>query len=179
MPHFLRFLPATVLACALGAAMSAHAVEATPLDAKLKRLAGLLGDSYATAYPELAQVQTIEGPNKRKFAVALFSIESYGGGNNHRQYLAVFEDEEDESGPRKHFMLRDVVLVGAKGWRAIRELKVETQVDEASGKTALLIPALVNQPNDSANAPSGRATIKLELGRGTHDLQVYQWGAPQ
>ncbi len=178
MPHFFRFLPSAVLACALGAAMPAYAVEASQLDAQLKRLAGLLGDSYATAYPELAQVQTIEGPHGRKLAIALFTIESYGGGNNHRQHLAVFEEENDESGPRNHFMLRDVVLIGAKGWRAIRELKAQARVDEAAGKTTLLIPALANMPTDALNFPSRKTTITLEIGRNGRDLQEYNREAP-
>lgn len=170
--HFFRLVPAAVLACALGAAAPASAVEATPLDAQLKRLAGLLGDSYASAYPEAARIQQVPRPDGGRLAVALFTIEAYGGGNNHRQYLAVFEEEIDESGPRGHFMLLGVAQVGAKGWRAVRDLKVDAGFD-AAGRTLLAIPAFANMPSDALNFPSRATTIHLVLDRaGLAEVQV-------
>ena len=157
--------------CAACLAVPAHAVEPTPLDAQIKRLAGLLGDSYATAYPESAMVQTLSLPQGRTLAVAVFTIESFGGGNNHRQYLAVFEQERNEAGPMEHFSMLDVVLIGAKGWRAIPALKVDSRVDEQSGKVLLAIPALANLPSDALNFPSRTTTIRLELDRDLRELK--------
>ncbi len=162
---FRRLLPAAVLACTACLAMPAQAVQPMPLEAQLKRLAGLLGDSYATPYPEQAQLQSFSGPHGEKLVLALFTIEAYGGGNNHRQYLAVFEDEADESGPRGHHMLRGVTQVGAKGWRAVRTLQAEARFDKESGTAQFLVPAIVNTPSDAANFPSKPASIRLLLDR--------------
>jgi hypothetical protein len=168
---FRRSLSTLVLACAAGVALPAHAVEATPLDAQIKRLAGLLGDSYARAYPDSAMVQTLSLPQGRTLAVAVFTIESFGGGNNHRQYLARFEQDRNEAGPIDHFALLDVMLIGAKGWRAIPALKVESRVDAKTGKVLLAIPAMANTENDALNFPSRKTTIRLELDRELRELK--------
>ncbi|RZA32539.1 MAG: hypothetical protein EOP92_25500 [Lysobacteraceae bacterium] len=158
-----RLLPTASLA---GACLApAHAVEPALLDAQLKRLAALLGDSYATAYPERAQVQTFSRPAGQNLSLALFTIEAYGGGNNHRQYLAVFEEDVDETGRRGHFMLRGVTQVGAKGWRAVPVMQAEARFDEASGTAHFVVPALVNAPGDAANFPSKKVDIRLVLDR--------------
>lgn len=168
---FRRFLNPLVLAGAACLAAPAHAVEPTPLDAQIKRLAGLLGDSYATAHPEGAMVQTLNLPQGRTLAVAVFTIESFGGGNNHRQYLALFEQDRNEQGPLDHFSMLDVMLIGAKGWRAVPALKVESRVDEKTGKVVLAIPAMANLPNDALNFPSRKTTIRLELDRELRELK--------
>jgi len=168
---FRRFLNPLVLACAACLAAPAHAVEPTPLEAQIKRLAGLLGDSHATAYPESAMVQTVSLPQGRTLAVAVFTIESFGGGNNHRQYLALFEQDRNEQGPLDHFSMLDVMLIGAKGWRAIPALKVDSRVDENTGKVLLAIPAMVNTPSDALNFPSRKATILLEFDRELRELK--------
>lgn len=165
-----RLLPTAVLACAASLALPVHAVQPTPLDAQLKRLAGLLGDSYATAYPEATQVQNVSGPDGQKLVLALFTIEAFGGGNNHRQYLAVFEEEVDESGPRGHLMLHGVTQVGAKGWRAVPKLQAEARFDRQSGKTHFVLPALANDAADAPNFPSRKTSIHLLLDRGLGEV---------
>lgn len=166
MPFPTRSLCTTVLAAALLAALPARAVQPTPLEAQLARLAGLLGDSYATVYPAATQLQKLSGPHGQKLVLALFTIEAYGGGNNHRQYLALFEEEVDDSGPRGHVMLRGVTQVGAKGWRAVHKLQAEARFYQASGTARFVVPALVNTPSDAASFPSRPAAIRLVLDRG-------------
>lgn len=168
---FRRSMSTLVLACSVFLAAPANAVEPTPLEAQIKRLAGLLGDTYARAYPESAMVQTLSLPQGRTLAVAVFTIESFGGGNNHRQYLALFEQDRNEAGPLEHFSMLDVMLIGAKGWRAIPALKVESRVEEKTGKLLLAIPALANQPQDALNFPSRNTTIRLEFDRDLRELK--------
>lgn len=160
-----RFLPAAILACAACLAAPVHAVQPTRLDAQLERLIGLLGDSYATAEPRSALVQAISLPDGRALTLAAVTISHYGGGTNHRQYLALFEQDRDEKGPREHFTLLDVMQVGAKGSRMIRELKADARLDARTGKIHLRIPALANTPADALHAPSRPTAIALEYDR--------------
>lgn len=166
MPFRLRsHAGALALACTVCLAVPGHAAPPPLMAPQIERLVALLGDSYAKGYPQAAMVQAVSLPDGRKLAVAVFTIEAYGGGNNHRQYLALFEDEADESGPRDHYLLLDVMQIGAKGWRAIPQLQVETRVDASSGKLQFLIPALANLPGDALNFPSKKTLIRLTFDR--------------
>lgn len=166
-----RLLSTAFLASAACLAAPAHAVQPA-LETQLERLAGLLGDSHATAYPQAAQVQKLSGAYGQQLVLALFTIEAYGGGNNHRQYMAVFEEEIDESGPRGHLMLRGVTQVGAKGWRAVTKLQAEARVEGQSGRTRILVPAFANTAGDAANFPSRKTTIHLLLDRNLGEVQA-------
>ena len=165
MPFLTRLIPAMLVASALCAASPAQAVQPAPLGLQLERLAGLLGDSHATAAPERAMLQAVNLPNGRALTLAVLALSSYGGGTNHRQYLAVFEQDRDERGPRGHFTLQDVILIGEKGWRAVRELKAKARADDQTGHVHLLLPALVNVPGDALHTPSKPQQIHLVLGR--------------
>lgn len=172
MPFPARFVTTTVLAAALFAAAPAHAVQPAPLDTQIARLVGLLGDSYAEADPKSALVQTLGLPHGRTLTLAAITISHYDGGTNHRQYLALFEQDRDDSGPREHFTLLDVMQVGAKGWRMVRELKAEVRVDEQSGKIRLRLPVLVNTPSDALHSPSGKGSVQLEFGRELREVDA-------
>lgn len=165
-----RSLPAALLACAACLAVPAHAVQPAPLDIQVERLVGLLGDSHAEADPKSALVQTIGLPQGRTLKLVAVTISHYGGGTNHRQYLALFEQERDDGGLREHHTLLDVMQVGAKGWRMVRELKAEARVDGQTGKVHLRLPVLVNAPSDALHAPSRKATIQLEFDRELREL---------
>lgn len=147
------------------AAVPAHAATAVPkpLLAQLERLVELLRDSYATGYPEATMVQMVSPSKDRKLALAVFTIEAFGGGNNHQQFFAVFEHELDKAGRREHYTLVDVMPIGAKGWRAIMELKAKMVTSEGSREVQFLIPALEVGPGDALNFPSRESTIKLVL----------------
>jgi hypothetical protein len=156
---------ALVLACAFCMAGPARAAPPPQLEPQIERLVALLGDSYARGYPKTTMVQAVGLPDGRKLALAIFTIEAYGGGNNHRQYIAVFEDEVDESGPRNHFTLLDVMQIGGKGWRAVPELRAEVQAEDETGPVRFAIPALVNTPGDALNFPSRKSIIRLVFDR--------------
>jgi hypothetical protein len=157
---------ALLLSLALVAA-PAHAATAVPkpLLAQVARLVELLRDSYATGYPEATMVQMVSPSQDRKLALAVFTIEAFGGGNNHQQFLAVFEHELDKAGHREHYTLVDVMPIGAKGWRAIMELKAKMVTSKDSQELQFLIPALEVGPGDALNFPSRESTIRLVLNK--------------
>jgi hypothetical protein len=160
------FRPAALLLCLTLAASTAHAAPPAPkpLVAQVERLVELLRDSYATGYPEATMVQMVSPAKGRKLALAVFTIEAFGGGNNHQQFFAVFEHELDKAEKREHYTLIDVMPIGGKGWRAIMDLKAKTQTSKNSREIQFLIPALEVGPDDAPNFPSRKATIKLVLG---------------
>ena len=170
MPYPVRFVATTILAAASSAVAPVHAVQPAPLDTQVERLVGLLGDSHAEADPKSALVQTIGLPQGRTLKLVAVTLSHYGGGTNHRQYLALFEQERDEKGLRGHHTLLDVMQVGAKGWRMVRELKAEARVDGQTGKVHLRLPVLVNAPSEALHAPIRKATIQLEFDRELREL---------
>jgi hypothetical protein len=90
----MRFItPGVVL---LGFCASAVADGTSDASAAINRdvesLVQLLGDGVSVGYPEFRSISfgKILG-SEREDAVALFSIEGFGGGNGHFEYLAIFE----------------------------------------------------------------------------------------
>lgn len=160
-----RLCAAALLLSFTLAAVPAHAAAALPkpLVAQVERLVELLRDSYATGYPEATMVQMVSPSKGRNLALAVFTIEAFGGGNNHQQYFAVFEHELDKVEKREHYTLIDVMPIAGKGWRAIMELKAKTLTSKNSREIQFLIPALEVGPEDAPNFPSRKSTIKLVL----------------
>ncbi len=159
-----QLLAATILSCMLCTASAAPGAPPKLLTAQVQRLVDLMRDSYATGYPEATLVQMVSPSKGRNLALAVFTIEAFGGGNNHQQFFAVFEHEVDRAEQREHYRLIDVMPIGGKGWRAIMELKAKTQTSKNSQEVQFLIPALEVGPDDAPNFPSRNATIKLVLG---------------
>lgn len=159
-----QLFAATILSCLLCTASAAPSAPPTLLTAQVQRLVDLMRDSYATGYPEATLVQMVSPSKGRNLALTVFTIEAFGGGNNHQQFFAVFEHEVDEAEKREHYRLIDVMPIGGKGWRAVMELKARTQAGKNAGEVQFLIPALEVGPGDAPNFPSRKATIKLVLG---------------
>ncbi len=159
-------LQAAALLVSLSLVAAAPAAAAPPklLTAQVERLVELLRDSYATGYPEATMVQMASPSKDRHLALAVFTIEAFGGGNNHQQFFAVFEHEVDKAGKREHYTLVDVMPIGGKGWRAIMELKAKVTKSKNGGEIQILIPALDVGPGDAPNFPSQKSTIQLVLG---------------
>ncbi|MGX9217894.1 hypothetical protein ACWV27_05755 [Massilia varians] len=164
--HKLLRTAALLLSLTL-AGVPAHAATPVPkpLLAQVARLVELLRDNYATGYPEATMVQMVSPSQDRKLALAVFTIEAYGGGNNHQQFFAVFEHELDKAGHGEHYTLVEVMSIGAKGWRAIMELKAKVVTGTDSQEVQFLIPAREVGPGDALNFPSRESTIKLVLNK--------------
>jgi hypothetical protein len=160
-----------ILAAVLAlAASQSVATSPTPppkaLQEQVGRLVELLRDSHATGYPAATLTQTVDIQQGRKLVITVFTIEAYGGGNNHTQFLALFEREPEQSAKREHYTLLDVMPIGGKGGRAVHTLKLTATHDAASGRTTLLLPVLEPAPGDALNFPSRPATVRLVLEHG-------------
>jgi len=133
---------------------------------QIQRLVELKRDSYASEYPEARMVQTLQqnlGSNDTfKITLVVFTIEGFGGGNNHTQFLAAFSPEKTEEG-KIYFTLLDVIPIAGKGSRAIEKLNAKMIYDQKSGDTNFSIDALENTDGDGANFPSKKTSINLLL----------------
>src|SRR5262249_55762945 len=89
---FVAFLS---LVCALGTALAAGPPLAEKsLLVQVQRLTELLRDSHAVGYPKATMAQAIDLRGGRQLVLAVFTVEGFGGGNNHSQFLAAFDADE-------------------------------------------------------------------------------------
>ncbi|MCP1645303.1 hypothetical protein [Pseudomonas citronellolis] len=158
----LRLLPASLLlVCTL-----THAANPEPIPKSLEeqvgRLVELIRDSYATGYPEAAQVQTLKTGKDRQVTLAVFIIEGFGLGNNYSQYLAAFSSDANEEG-KVHYSLLDVIKIGAGGWRSIEKLDAKLISNLANEQVLIDIPVMENTSGDATNFPSRAGVIHLSL----------------
>jgi hypothetical protein len=162
-------MSARFLLCVLGlVAVPSIAAEADlpqPLVAQIERTVQLLRDSYATEYPDARMVQRTRGQNDEPVTLVVFTIEGFGGGNNHAQYLAAFEAETDREG-EPHYRLLDVIPIGGKGWRAVEALNARTTHDPRSQETVFTLDVMENGPDDAMNSPSIKAVVLVKLKKG-------------
>ncbi|MCC6075212.1 hypothetical protein ACFPTX_01160 [Pseudomonas sp. GCM10022188] len=133
-----------------------------PLQAQVQRLVELLRDPYAMGYPEATIFQTIDLDPTQKIALVIFTIEGFGGGNNHTQYLAAFNIQSNEQGT-DHYSMIDVIPVGGKGWRGIENLNAKFRRDDTSGEVVFKISALEVTGEDALNFPSKKIKINIIL----------------
>lgn len=153
-------LPALLLFVCL----SPLAVAAPPpalLD-QVQRLGVLLGDGYAEWYREATDVQTLKLDADRMLELVLFTLEGFGGGNSHVQYLAAFQPGEDSSGQPYHTLV-DVIAIGGKGWRAIDRLAARAARGRSPGEIVLTLPAKFVGPDDAPNFPGRAGSVRLAL----------------
>jgi hypothetical protein len=132
-----------------------------PLLAQIERLVDLLRDGKAVGYPNATMAQAIDLRAERQLVLSIFTVEGFGGGNNHSQYLAAFETDVDAKPP--HYTLLDVIHIGGKGWRGIERLNARVSQPPKSGDTSIEIDALEVGPEDPPNFPSKRTIIRVAL----------------
>jgi hypothetical protein len=127
---------------------------------QVEHLVELLRDSYATGYPEATMYQLVHVNKDTDIALSVFTIEGFGGGNNHQQFLAVFYPEKEQG--KQHFVFGDVIQIGGKGWRSIQSL--QAKASQLNHQQILIsLPALENGPDDGANFPSVKTKVSLTL----------------
>ena len=100
----LLLLALSLLACTLLTAAPASVKAPKPLLAQVQRLAELLRDSHATWYREATMVQLVR-TEREEVVLAVFTLEGFGGGNNHTQYFAAFSVEPDAKGTQHYSLL--------------------------------------------------------------------------
>lgn len=145
---------------------AAPATAPKPLLDQVQRLTELLRDSRASGYPDATLVQFITPAGGQPLVLVVFTVEGFGGGNNHTQYLAVFRPDPDAAGAEPHFTLQDVMPIGGKGWRAITTLDAKARQDARTGVTTLTMQALAVGDNDAPNFPSRKTVVRVVLNKG-------------
>ena len=148
------------LASTLATAAPASPKVPKPLRAQIQRLTELLSDGHAVGYPDATLVQRIKRRTHDEIVLVIFTIEGFGGGNNHTQYFAVFTSETNEKG-KEHFKLVDVMAIGGKGWRGVDKLNAKTMENLKTQEIAIVIDALEVSGDDAPNFPSKKITINL------------------
>lgn len=133
-----------------------------PLMVQVERLTELLRDSYAVGYPDATMVQLVKGREGDELALVVFTLEGFGGGNNHTQYFAIFTSERDEKG-KQHFSLIDVMPIAGKGWRGVMNLNAKVTRNPKSAETLIAFDALEVAGDDAPNFPSKKVRINLVL----------------
>ncbi|ABE47073.1 hypothetical protein [Polaromonas sp. JS666] len=150
------------LALALHPAHAAAPPAPKALIEQVERLTQLLKDSHAVGYPPATMVQNVKFTRYREGAIVVFNIEGFGGGNNHSQYLALFEvDSDDKTNP--YYTLLDFVHIGGKGWRGVEELNARTTQASKGRDMVIEIDALEVGPEDAPNFPSKKIVIRLAV----------------
>lgn len=155
----LALLFATLASLSVAAA---PAKPPKPLLAQIQRLGELLRDSHAVLYPEATQVQFVSPRKGEEMALTVFTVEGFGGGNSHVQYLAAFSTETSDQG-KPHYTLIDVVQIAGKGWRGIPTLAARLAPGPARGETLIMLDALEVTADDAPNFPSKKITVTLSL----------------
>lgn len=155
-----------LLVCAISSALVAAASGTTnvpkPLLTQVQRLTELLRDSYAVWYPEATMVQSVKIREGEALSLVVFTVEGFGGGNNHTQYLAAFTPETDVKG-KQHFSLIDVMPVAGKGWRGVMNLNAKVSRNPKSNETLITFGALEVAGDDPPNFPSKKVMINFLL----------------
>lgn len=135
-----------------------------PLLAQVQRLTELLRNRQAVWSPKATLWQNVKFRQGGEFVLVVFTIEGFGGGNNHAQYLAVFSPETSGQGEQR-FSLIDVIRIGGTGWRSVLRLNAKT-IPLKSGEILISIDAVAAVRNDPANSPGKETTIHLSLDDG-------------
>ena len=132
------------------------------LVAQVQRLTELLRDSYAVGYPDATMFQMVKGRQGDELALVVFTVEGFGGGNNHTQYFAAFIPETNEQGQR-HFTLIDVIPIGGKSWRGVMNLNAKVSRNQKTADTLISFDGLEVAGDDAPNFPSKKVKINLML----------------
>ena len=123
------------------------------VDAKVTQLAAMLGDSHSAASPEYRGIRTMTDRDGTTVAVAVFTVEGFGGGNNHIQYMAVFASLDAEAAGRQPRMsLIDVMAVGGKGIRAVESGNIK--IGRSKSDVVVAVPTKNYAPSDAMCCPS-------------------------
>ena len=145
---------------------TAHAKPAAagPIDQAVSRLVQLYGDGIAVNEPEFRSITYGHFFDEESAdAIAMFSIEGFGGSNDHGEYIAFFQGVEPyQANGRKTrpFKLIATMQVGGREWRTFdwKSLAVRPGEVTISGKAW--------QPEDPGCCPSRTFTTSFRLREG-------------
>lgn len=161
---FRSIVMSLCLAGMLGGAVAGPPLAQKPLMVQVDRLTELLKDSHAAGYPPATMLQAIDLRGGRQLVLAVFTVEGFGGGNNHSQYLAVFDTDAEARPP--YYTLIDVIRIAGKGWRGIEKLDARVSQTSKDGDLGIEIDALDVGHEDGPNFPGRKSVIRVALVQG-------------
>lgn len=131
--------------------------ERKEISDKIATLVKLLSDGYAEEYKEARGIHIFHAPMGSTIAVAVFTIEGFGAGNNHTQFMAVFATQGEELKERSPRMpsLLDVAAVGGKGRRSV-DFK-DISMDNRGQDVAINLDTQEYAPDDPMCCPSRKS----------------------
>lgn len=108
----IRFTGLCVLLLLMATSSSAIEGSKLPkdLDRQVNNLSALLADAYA--HPCCQDMQVLKLSDGSELILVVFTVESFGLGNNWTRYMAAFTVENNNTTGKPHYQLRDVVNVG-------------------------------------------------------------------
>ena len=116
------------VACSAGASdVAAPApVRRAPVDAAVTALVSQLVDPQASEYRAARRVHSM--PGHEGVALAFFTVEGFGGGNNDTFYLAAFQRQAG-TGASRRYRLLGVDQIGGGGWRFVDTDRIDVAGD--------------------------------------------------
>lgn len=135
------------------------------LTVQIQKLGDLLSDGYAVAYAPATYVHEIKRKENTKLVLTVFTMEGFGGGNNHSQFLAIFEENMDGNN-KPYYTYLDNISIGGKGWRGVELLNTKVVEDNKNNEMNISFDALEVGEDDAPNFPSKKAVVKVVYSKG-------------
>jgi len=151
--------------CIFAQAAPKNKIAPKELTVQVKKLGELLSDGYAVAYTPATFTYEIKRKDTSKLVLTVFTIEGFGGGNNHSQFLAIFEENLNEQN-KPYYTYLDNIGIGGKGWRGVEELNAKVIEDKKNNALNISFDALEVGEDDAPNFPSKKVIVKVVYSKG-------------
>lgn len=151
--------------CMFAQAAPKAKVAPKELTSQVQKLGDLLSDGYAVAYAPATYFHEIKRKDNSKLVLAVFTLEGFGGGNNHSQFLAIFEENINEQN-KAYYTYLDNISIGGKGWRGVQELNAKVIENKKTNELNISFDALEVGEDDAPNFPSKKVIVKVLYSKG-------------
>lgn len=130
------------------------------LNKQIDSLVSVFSDGPAVTYPEFRTFKYGKLFDSENDAVAIFSIEGFGYGNMHVEYIAFFSAVEifpaQSKIKQKKYQLMSVRKIGGRGWRTFNFLNVVLENGVVS------LPAMEYKSTDPGCCPSKAIKVSFK-----------------
>ena len=148
-------------------AQAAPKAKAAPkaLTTQIQKLGDLISDGYAVRFDGATYFQDIKLKDRNKLVLTVFTMEGFGGGNNHGQFLALFEENLNENNV-PYYTYSDHISIGGKGWRGVDGLNAKVVENKKTNELTFSFDALEVGEDDAPNFPSKKVVVKVVYAKG-------------
>jgi hypothetical protein len=148
-------------------AQAATKTKAAPkeLTVQVQKLGDLISDGYAVRFEGATYFHDIRLKDRNKLVLSVFTMEGFGGGNNHGQFLAIFEENLNENNV-PYYTYLDHIAIGGKGWRGVELLNTKVVENKKNNELNISFEALEVGENDAPNFPSKKVVVKVVYAKG-------------